>query len=114
MMNREYFSILKSIDNNPQHWLLAYDPSNHLIGLVVAQNLSEKTGCINYIGVTPEYRGKNYSKDLALKASEVLRNDQSIERIVADIDTENFPLEKTLSALPYKPSKTMWIYHKYF
>jgi RimJ/RimL family protein N-acetyltransferase len=111
---REYFSVLKSIDYTPHHWLLAYDTNNHLIGLVVAQLLSKKTGCINYIGVIPEYRGKHYSRDLAIKASELLRNVTSVERIIAEIDTKNFPLERTLASLQYKESKTMWIYHRYF
>jgi ribosomal protein S18 acetylase RimI-like enzyme len=110
---REYFNILKSIDDNPDHWLLAYNESDELVGLVVAQNLSEKTGCVNYIGVIPEHRGNGYSRDLLIKASELLRGVGSVEEIIADIDTENFPLESTLSSLGYTKSKSMWIYHKY-
>ncbi len=40
--------------------------------------------------------------------------DQSVERIIAEMDTENFPLERTLASLQYKKSKTMWVYHRYF
>jgi ribosomal protein S18 acetylase RimI-like enzyme len=111
---KDYYTILKSIDDNPQQWVLAYDTNDHLIGLVVAQNLSEKTGCINYIGVVPEYRGNNYSKDLVIKATELLGRVKSVERIVAEVDARNFPLEKTLGALQFKKSKTMWVYHKRF
>lgn len=111
---RDYFNLLKSIDDNPEHWVLAYDTDHHLLGLVVAQVLSEKTGCINYIGVVPEFRGHNYSKDLILKATTLLRNITSIKRIIADIDAENFPLERTLVAFNYQKTKTMWVYHKRF
>jgi RimJ/RimL family protein N-acetyltransferase len=110
---REYFNILKSIDHNPDHWLLAYDENDEPVGLVVAQNLSDTTGCINYIGVIPEYRGNGYSRDLLIEASELLRGVGSVEEIIADIDTENRPLEAALASLGYTKSKSMWIYHKY-
>ena len=110
---REYFNILKSIDHNPDHWLLAYDESDELVGLVVAQNLSEAAGCINYIGVIPEHRGNGYSRDLLIEASELLRGVGSVEEIIADIDTENRPLEAALASLGYTRSKSMWVYHKY-
>lgn len=108
-----YFNILKSIDYNPDNWLLAYNKNANFIGLVVAQNLSKEIGCINYVGVVPEYRGNNYSKDLLIKGTKLLRKIESVKEIVADIDTENFPLEKNLSSINYKKSKQMWVYHKY-
>lgn len=55
--------------------------------------------------------GKNYSKDLVIKAHSLLRNVKSVTEIVAEIDTENVPLENTLAALQYKKSKTR-IAHK--
>jgi ribosomal protein S18 acetylase RimI-like enzyme len=108
---RAYFHILKSVDYTPHRWVLAYNTDKKLIGLVVAQLLSQNTGCINSIGVIPEYRGKNYSRDLVIKAHSLLRNVKSVTEIVAEIDTENVPLENTLASLQYKKTKTMWIYH---
>jgi RimJ/RimL family protein N-acetyltransferase len=109
---REYFDLLASIDDDPDRWIVAYDSKGHLVGLVVAQRLSEETGGINYIGVTPEFRGKNYSRDLLVKAARLFASDESVVRVVAEIDVENFPLAKTLLSLGYRPSKTMWVYHK--
>ncbi len=109
---REYFDLLASIDDDPDRWILAYDPKGQLVGLVVAQRLSEETGCINYIGVTPEFRGNSYSRNLIIKAAHIFTSDESIERIVAEIDVENFPLARALASLGYQPSKTMWVYRK--
>jgi RimJ/RimL family protein N-acetyltransferase len=111
---REYFRVLEAIDDTPSRWVLAYDANNRLIGLVVAQHLSKRTGCINYIGVVPECRGNNYSRDLAMKALELLKEDPSIEQIIAEIDTENWPLERTLASLRYKRLRTMWVYRRHF
>ena len=110
---REYFNVLKSIDFNEKNWVLGYDKQNNLVGLVVAQNFSEKAGCINYIGVVPEFRGNNYSFDLSLKATQLLSNSGSMKKIIADIDTQNIPLEKTLQSLKYQKTEQMWVYHKY-
>ena len=38
---------------------------------------------------------------------------RSPEEIVADIDTENYPLEAALTSLGYTKSKSMWIYYKH-
>ena len=109
---REYFDLLASIDDTPDRWMLAYDSHGQLVGLVVAQRLSEETGCINYIGVTPEFRGNNYSRDLLVKAARLFASDGSVERMVAEIDAKNFPLANTLISLGYQLSKTLWVYHK--
>lgn len=108
---REYFDLLASIDDDPHRWVLAYDPHGHLVGLVVAQRLSEETGCINYIGVAPEFRGNNYSRDLIIKAGQLITSDEAVERMIAEIDVENFPLARALAALRYQRSKTLWVYH---
>lgn len=109
---RRYFDILKSIEDEPRRWFLAYNAQGNLAGLVVCQLLSDTAGCINYIGVVPECRGCGYSRELIQKATDTFRDIPGIEKIIADIDSENFPLAKSLSDSRYAPLRKYGIYEK--
>jgi GNAT superfamily N-acetyltransferase len=98
---RRYFDILKSIEDEPRRWFLAYDAEGKLAGLIVCQLLSAAAGCINYIGVVPECRGRGYSRELIQKATDTFRDFSGIKKIIADIDSENIPLAKNLALHGY-------------
>lgn len=71
------------------------------VGLVVSQKFSEDRGSINYIGVTPAQRGKGYVNDLLCEGSRLMIED-GIHNLIADIDIQNYPLEKALELLGYQ------------
>ncbi len=109
---RRYFDILKSIEDEPRRWFLAYNDQGNLAGLVVCQLLSAEAGCINYIGVVPECRGQGYSRDLIQKATDTFRDIPGMKKIIADIDSENLPLAESLKNSRYAPSKHFRVYEK--
>lgn len=104
-----YFELLKEIDFNEEWWKLAYEQSGELVGLVVPQRIGKSTGSINYIGVVPEKRGNGYVHDLIGKASSTMFGDK-MEKIVADIDYFNFPLEKALIDCGYEYDRSMTVF----
>ena len=91
----KYFNQLKEIDFNEKWWKLAYAIDCELIGLIIPQKFNDRVGAINYIGVVPEYRGNDYVRDLLIEGIETLRRN-NIEKIIADIDVKNYPLDKAL------------------
>jgi ribosomal protein S18 acetylase RimI-like enzyme len=96
-----YFELLKEIELNETWWRMAYDTKGELVGLIVPQKFSENRGAINYIGVVPNKRGKGYVNDLLWEGSRLMLED-GIQRLIADIDVKNYPLEKALELLGFK------------
>lgn len=103
-----YYSMLKEIDFNPEWWRIAYNAQHEFVGLVVPQKFDENCGAINYIGVSPEQRGKGFVNDLLLEGSLLLLND-GISQIIADVDVENFPVENALTRLGYEYERSLVI-----
>jgi len=58
-------------------------------------------GAINYIGVVPEKRGQGFIEELLIEGTNILIDD-NIKEVIADIDSNNFPLEKALFKLNYE------------
>lgn len=98
---RTYFYGLKDIDFNEDWWKLAYEHNGDFAGLIVPHKFSQEYGAINYIGVEPEKRGKGYVKDLLIMGTSILKSN-GIEKIIADIDINNFPMENALKEIGYK------------
>ncbi len=90
----QYSEELSSIDNAREHWYLAYQ-GNEVTGLVVPQVLEPGVGAINYIGVVPEQRGRGYVGDLLYHGIGVLQA-RGCSQVIADIDSQNRPLEDAL------------------
>ena len=105
---RNHFNDLKSIDFSPKNWFIAYNEKN-IIGLVVPQKFNNEVGAINYIGVIPEERGKGYVIDLLNKGIKNLFK-RNVSKIIADIDEQNFPMEKALLESGFKEEKKIWVY----
>ena len=102
------FKALKEIEYEDDLWLLAYR-NNKLIGLVVSQRFNANTGAINYIGVVPEERGNGYINQLVYKGTGVLIQ-KGINKVIADIDEKNFPMEKALIKEGYKLDSLELVY----
>ena len=96
---REYVDGLKGIDFNPDWWRLGY-ANGLLVGLILPQRFSDNDGCINYVGVVPEYRGRGYGLHLAAEGTRLL-TENGITKIYADIDIANKPLAAILERLGY-------------
>lgn len=107
----EYYQILKEIDYNEDWWLLAYHEDDHLVGLVVPQKFSDTLGAINYIGVVVNERGNGYVNNLIKKATNFLI-EQNVNKILADIDVSNYPLDKALNRNGYTFDGEMIVYNK--
>lgn len=103
----KYFNTLKDIEFNPKMWKLAF-LNDEFVGLVIPQVFSETTGAINYIGVIPEMRGNGYVFDLLNEGINSLHS-KGIEKIIADIDINNFPLEKALIKNNFKLDSNMFV-----
>lgn len=113
MAARNCFDSLKDIHCNEDWWKLAYEPNGDFAGLIIPQKFSSKLGVINYIGVTPEKRGKGYVRDLLIVGTEILKAD-GIEEIIADIDVNNTPMENALISVGYKFNKNELVLEKEF
>lgn len=105
-----HYYTLKSIENSPKNWFLGYRESK-IIGLVIPQKLNNELGAINYIGVIPNERGKNYVSDLLNKGIINLFN-RGVDKIVADIDVHNLPMEEALVNAGFKLEKNIYVYDK--
>ena len=106
----QHFSSLKAIDYSPKDWLIGKS-DNDVIGLVIPQILFEDVGTINYIGVIPDKRGKNYVKDLLAQGVENLIK-RDVRKIIADIDVENYPMENALKTMGFKEENKLINYRK--
>ena len=107
---KQHFSSLKAIDYSPKDWLIGKS-DNDVIGLVIPQILFEDVGTINYIGVIPDKRGKNYVKDLLAQGVENLIK-RDVRKIIADIDVENYPMENALKTMGFKEENKLINYRK--
>ena len=107
-----YFNCLKHINFIPSMWLLAYDDEKEFAGLLIFQKFTDELGAINYIGVSPDQRGKGYVYDLIAKGNE-LAKEYGIKKILADIDVRNFPLEKALTKAGYKKETSFLVFSGY-
>lgn len=104
----KYFNQLKDIDFNKSWWKLAYTHNNELIGLVIPQKFNDNVGAINYIGVIPERRGNGYVNDLLKEGIRIL-SENNIKKVIADIDVNNYPLEKALNKEGFKLNRSMLV-----
>ncbi|MGG7163606.1 GNAT family N-acetyltransferase [Clostridium ihumii] len=102
---QRYFNELKEIDFNEEWWKLAYK-NEKLVGLIIPQKFNDKYGAINYIGVVKNERGKGYVDDLLTMGSKTL-SEAGIQKIIGDIDVNNFPMENSLKRQGYKLSCNM-------
>ena len=96
---REYVDGLKHLDFNPDWWRLGY-ANGSLAGLILPQRFGENEGCINYIGVLPECRGRGYGLALIAEGTRLL-TENGVTKIYADIDVANKPLAAILERLGY-------------
>lgn len=104
----QYFELLKEIDDHPDWWKLAYIDDS-LVGLIVPQQFRTELGAINYIGVIPEQRGNGFSLELLSKGTDILIN-SGIKKVIADIDSNNFPLESALKNVGYHQESTLAVF----
>ncbi len=88
---REFFAILRDLDDRPSWWELAYDGDGALVGLIIPQRFSDDNGAINYIGVVPERRGRGHIAHILDRGVWRLRT-AGVVRIVADTDSQNLPM----------------------
>lgn len=97
----DYYNLIKDISCNEAWWKLAYGKDNEFVGLIVPQKFSDKVGAINYIGVTPPKRGNGLVENLLIEGTNILV-ENNVKKIIADIDANNFPMEKALLKLDYQ------------
>ncbi len=107
---KKHYCSLKSIDYSPDNWFIAYH-NKDLVGLVIPQHLNGDLGTINYIGVIPAKRGNGYVIDLLDKGIKNLIK-RDINEIIADIDIENYPMEKGLLKMGFTKENKLLNYRK--
>lgn len=110
---QNYFNLLKDLHYNPEWWYLAYTEEGKLVGLVVPQELEKGLGCINYLGVLPEFRGRGYGRIILSWGISLLQRG-GLEKILADVDSENLPMKNALEKEGFIEGDVLWIYQKNF
>lgn len=90
----DHFHDLKSFDFSVENWFIAY-LRDQIVGLIIPQKLTDDIGAINYIGVVPDERGQGYVIDLLDQGIKNLFQ-RGMEKIIADIDELNYPMEQAL------------------
>ncbi|MEM7126939.1 MAG: GNAT family N-acetyltransferase [Chloroflexota bacterium] len=90
----------------PAWWQLAFTTQGDLVGLFMLALFHEEgdEGVICYIGVVPEYRGQRFIDDLILQATKV--RPEKMVRIIADTDSENFPMINAFQRVGYQSDGT--------
>lgn len=107
---REFFSILRDLDDRPSWWELAYDGDGALVGLIIPQRFTDDDGAINYIGVVPEMRGRGYIGHILGRGIWRLRT-AGVVRIVADTDSRNLPMAAGFRRAGFAPQGVRMIHH---
>jgi ribosomal protein S18 acetylase RimI-like enzyme len=77
-------------------WQLGYTPDGALAGLIMPAINASGDGVVWYIGVAPEQRGRRYVDDLLVRLAGVLEQ-AGAHRIVADTDTQNWPMARAFA-----------------
>jgi ribosomal protein S18 acetylase RimI-like enzyme len=103
-----YFNLLRVLDDQPHLWKVGMD-GNQVVGLVVPQILSQDAAGINYLGVVPALRGRGYGLELLEEGTRCLR-EITTNKIYADIDVSNFPLERSLEIAGYTRLSELYLY----
>lgn len=103
-----HFESLKNIDYSPEDWQIGVLKED-VIGLIIPQVLNEDIGTINYIGVVPNKRGNSYGRDLLDRGIKNLI-ERDINKIIADIDSKNHPMEAALKNIGFRKEKKLLNY----
>jgi len=103
-----HFKSLKNIDYSPEDWQIGVLKED-VIGLIIPQVLDEDIGTINYIGVVPNKRGNSYGRDLLDRGIKNLI-ERDINKIIADIDSKNHPMEAALKNMGFRQEKKLLNY----
>lgn len=105
----DYFALLKHLDHRPAWWQLAHAPDGALVGFVVPQKFDTGGGCISYIGVVPEQRGRGYVNDLLARGINRLVA-EGARRVLADTDRNNVPMENALRGAGFEEECTVRVF----
>jgi RimJ/RimL family protein N-acetyltransferase len=99
---RHFFdNISDGMTYEPRLWKLGYNAAGVLIGLVAPLKMWGDVGTLGYIGVVPEHRGKGYGVALLQQGTADLQI-EGIQRIVADTDAHNVPMQRTFEKAGYQ------------
>lgn len=96
----------------PRLWKLGYTSTDELLGLVAPLKMWGDKGTLGYIGVVPEHRSKGYSIVLLQQGTADLAA-EGIERIIADTDALNIPMQRTFEKMGYRLQGQSWSYEVY-
>ena len=88
----------------PDWWQLGLLPSGEIVGLVMPSE-NDQWPNIGYIGVVPDRRGHGYSQDLLAQGTRTLIA-EGADRIIADTDLGNTPMENTFLRMGYRQFAT--------
>jgi len=95
-----YDRLMRDIDSSDSLWRVGIS-GGEIVGLVIPQLSGKSLGLINYVGVLPPFRGNGFGMELLREGVDLLIR-RDLDRIVADIDIENFPLDQSLTALGFE------------
>jgi RimJ/RimL family protein N-acetyltransferase len=93
-----HFSLLRRLRHRPEWFLVGYDRAD-LVGLFVGAGNAEAV-FVAYVGVVPERRGHGFVDDL-LRTGTALLLEAGEERIEADTDKANVPMERAFERNGY-------------
>ena len=107
---RHFFdNISDDMTYEPRLWKLGYTTIGALVGLVAPLKMWGDLGTLGYIGVVPEYRGKGYGVALLQQGTADLQI-EGIQRVIADTDALNVPMQRTFEKVGYQLQGRTWSY----
>ena len=104
-----FHNISDGMTYEPRLWKLGYTSTNALMGLVAPLKMWGDIGTIGYIGVVPEHRGKGYCVALLQQGTADLQV-EGIQRVIADTDALNIPMQRTFEKVGYHLQGRSWSY----
>ena len=93
----------------PRLWKLAYTAAGAFAGLVAPLKMWGDIGTLGYIGVVPEQRGKGYGMVLLQQGHADLHL-EGVQRVIADTDALNLPMQRTFEKAGYQLQGRSWTY----
>ena len=114
---RHFFdNIREDMTYEPRLWKLGYTSERStkgaLMGLVTPLKMWGDIGTLGYIGVVPEHRGKGYGAALLQQGAADLQA-EGIQRIIADTDALNLPMQRVFEKADYELQGRSWAYEYY-
>jgi RimJ/RimL family protein N-acetyltransferase len=92
---------VRDFDHEPAWFTVAHDAGGDPVGVSAPVRLGDY-GCIGFIGVRPQHRGRGHINELLAGATRLLL-DHKLPGVTADTDADNAPMAAAFTRAGYEP-----------